>query len=384
MKKYKIHILVVMLIVVAALGTLLVQANDKSETGNNDIILTILETTGVSDINSLVFSVDVKNVSDQAQVSVDFNKELPEKAIKKYTYKDKKLNIYISGISGLFINGTDLNIGTVRVDNDKEGAKNIKVALIPESVEFINGFMQPISFQDDEVELLGKIAEEPETPADVNKEALDALLKDYSELVKTEYTEESWNAFEGVRKEAELVLADKNADQQKVDEMTERLKLAFKALVRISDSAEEAKASLEKLLNELNKILSSEYTAESWNNLYHLMQQAQLMLDNGATKEELEDMLTKLKTAQNALVKEEESTTPKPTQTGASDNGTASKTGDESNIVLWVIVAVAALAGAGIVLFLTKKKEIIVLYDFFYGNQKVADDSRYRNRCADF
>ncbi len=357
MKKYKIHILVVMLIVVAALGTLLVQANDKSETGNNDIILNILETTGVSDINSLVFSVDVKNVSDQAQVSVDFNKELPEKAIKKYTYKDKKLNIYISGISGLFINGTDLNIGTVRVDNDKEGAKNIKVALISESVEFINGFMQPISFQDDEVELLGKIAEEPETPADVNKEALDALLKDYSELVKTEYTEESWNAFEGVRKEAELVLADKNADQQKVDEMTERLKLAFKALVRISDSAEEAKASLEKLLNELNKILSSEYTAESWNNLYHLMQQAQLMLDNGATKEELEDMLTKLKTAQNALVKEEESTTPKPTQTGASDNGTASKTGDESNIVLWVIVAVAALAGAGIVLFLTKKKE---------------------------
>ncbi|MDE7309042.1 MAG: sortase B protein-sorting domain-containing protein, partial [Lachnospiraceae bacterium] len=35
----------------------------------------------------------------------------------------------------------------------------------------------------------------------------------------------------------------------------------------------------------------------------------------------------------------------------------ASKTGDESNIVLWIILAVAALAGAGIVLFLTKKKE---------------------------
>ncbi len=81
------------------------------------------------------------------------------------------------------------------------------------------------------------------------------------------------------------------------------------------------------------------------------------MIDNGATKEELEDMLTKLKAAQNGLVKEEESTTPTQTQTGASDKGTASKTGDESNIVLWIILAVAALAGAGIVLFLTKKKE---------------------------
>ena len=141
--------------------------------------------------------------------------------------------------------------------------------------------------------------------------------------------------------------------------MVERLKLAFKALVIISDSAEEAKASLENLLNELNKLLSSEYTAESWNNLYSLMQQAQLMIDNGATKEELEDMLTKLKAAQNGLVKEEESTTPTQTQTqtGASDKGTASKTGDESNTVLWIILAVAALAGAGIVLFLTKKKE---------------------------
>ncbi|MCI9379186.1 MAG: hypothetical protein HFI06_11940 [Eubacterium sp.] len=33
--------------------------------------------------------------------------------------------------------------------------------------------------------------------------------------------------------------------------------------------------------------------------------------------------------------------------------------------------------------FLTKKKEIIVLYDFFYGNQKVADDSRYINNLSE-
>ena len=357
MKKYKIHILVVMLIIVAALGTLLVQANDESEAGNNDIILNILETARVSEITSLRFSVDVKNVSEQAQVSVDFNSNLPDNMIKKYTYQNKKLNIYISGITELFGNNTDLNVGTVRVDNDKEGAKNVKIVLIPESVEFINGLMDNIEFKEDEVELLGKLAEEPESPAKVNKEALDSLMKEYSELVKSEYTEESWNIFEGVKKEAELVLADKNVDQQKVDEMVERLKLTFEALVRISASAEDAKASLENLLNELNKILSSEYTAESWNNLYNLMQQAQLMIDNGATKEELEDMLTKLKAAQSGLVKEEESTTPKPTQTNASDKGIASKTGDESNTVVWIILAVVALVGAGIVLFLTKKKE---------------------------
>lgn len=359
MKKYKIHILVAMLIVVAALGTLLVQANDKSETGNNDIILNILETARVSDITSLTFSVDVKNVSEQAQVSVDFNKNLPDNAIKKWTYQDKKLNIYIAGISELFVNSTDLNVGTVRVDNDKEGAKNVKIALIPESVEFINELMDDISFQEDKVELTGKIAEEPEEPAEANKEALDSLMKEYSGLVKSEYTEESWKAFEEVRKEAEGVLADKNASQQKVDEMTKKLRDARDVLVPVSDSADSAKASLENLLKELNKILSSEYTAESWNKLYNFMQQAQLMLDNGATKEEMEDMLTKLKTAQNGLVKEEETTTeaPKPTQTDISDKGTASKTGDESNVTLWIVLAAAAVVGAGIVLFLTKKKE---------------------------
>jgi len=379
MKKYKIHILVVMLIIVAALGTLLVQANDKSETGSNDIILNIRETAGVSEITSLTFSVDVKNVSDQAQVSVDFSEELPEKAIKKYTYKDKKLNIYIAGTADeLFANEkTDLNIGTVIVDNDIEGAKKIKIALIPESVEFINKPMEPISFEKDEVELLGKIAEEPESLDEADKEALDSLIQEYSKLVESEYTQESWRNFEEVREEARLVLADKDAGQQKVDEMTERLELAFRALVKISDSSEDARASLENILNELNKLLSSEYTAESWNNLYHFMQQAQLMLDNGATKEELEDMLTKLKAAQSGLVKEESSTpeegitvpkeepsTPKegitaqkPAQTNASDKADSSKTGDESNVMLWVILAVVAVVGAGIVLFVTKKKD---------------------------
>lgn len=358
MKKYKIHILVVMLIIVAALGTLLVQANDKSEAGGNDIILNISEKAERSNITSLTFSVDVKNVSDQAQVSVDFNKELPENAIKKCTYQDKKLNIYIAGISELFEEEvSELNIGTVRVANDTEGAKNIKIALIPDSVEFINILMSDISYQADDVELKGRITEEPEVPAEVDKTKLDSQIKNYNQLglVSSNYTEESWKNFEAARKEAEALLQNANASQAEVDAMLKKLEDAYNALVSISDSVEEAEAAVKNKLNELNKLLSSEYTDESWNNLYNYMQQAQLMLDNGATKEELEDILTKLNAAQQGLVKEEETTTPKPAQTGATD--TASKTGDESNVMLWIILAVVALAGAGVVMFLTKKKE---------------------------
>lgn len=358
MKKYKIHILVVMLIIVAALGTLLVQANDKSEPGGNDIILNISEKAERSEITSLTFSVIVKNVSDQAQVSVDFNEKLPENAIKKCTYQDKKLNIYIAGISELFEEEvSELNIGTVRVDNDTEGAKNIKIALIPDSVEFINILMSDISYQTDEVKLKGRITEEAEVPAEVDKTKLDSQIKNYGQLglVSSSYTEESWKNFEAVRKEAEDLLQNANASQAEVDAMLKKLEAAYNALVSISDSAEDAKAAVQNKLNELNKLLSSDYTDKSWNNLYNYMQQAQLMLDNGATKEELEDILTKLNAAQQGL--EEETTTPKPAQTGAVDKDTASKTGDESNVMLWVILAVVALAGAGVVMFLTKKKE---------------------------
>lgn len=365
MKKYRIYILIAALIAAAVLGTLLVQANDKSDTGSNDITLNILETAGVPDITSLSFSVEVKNVSDNADVKVEFSDELDEldkrdevlgNIIRESTYKDKKLNIYIAGTQELFQNGTDLDIGTIVVDGDKDGAKKIKLELIDDSVRFINKFDQDILFQEEKVELLGDLVNESEEPADVNKKELNDLINEYSKLVKSEYTQESWIELEKVLEAAKQMQADTEAAQQDVDAMVQSLKKAFGALVRISSDLENAKGSLENKLTELNKLLSSEFTDESWNALYSLMQQAQLMLDNGATKEEIEDILTKLNKAQSELVKEEVSK-PENTNPAKPDKGPASDTGDESNVMLWVILAGIALVGVIAALFLTKKKD---------------------------
>ena len=356
MKKYRIYILVAALIVAAVLGTLLVQANDESDTGSNDITLNILETAGVPDITSLSFSVDVENVSDNADVSVIFSEELPENIIKESTYKDRQLNIYIAGTQELFQNGTDLNIGTIKVNNDKDGARKIKLELIDDSVKFINKFDEDILFPEEKVELLGELVDVPEEPAEVNKEVLDNKISEYSKLVESEYTQASWSDFKKVLEEAKQIQSDTTAKQQDVDDMIQKLEKAFAALVRISDSLEAAKSSLENKINELNKLLSSEYTDESWNALYSLMQQAQFMLDNGATQEEIEDILAKLNKAQGELVKEE-NLKPENTNPTKPDKEPASNTGDKSNVTLWVIVAVVALIGVVAALFITKKKD---------------------------
>lgn len=357
MKKYRIHILVVMLIAAAAFCTL-VQAGDKAQTGSNDITLNFPDSPEVQEITSLKFSVEVGNVSDSAKVSVRFKDTLPENAIKKTTYQDNCLNIYIAGAEKLIPDGNSLEIGTVQVEKDVEGAGNVKISLIPDSVELINSLQDEIQFPEGEVNLSGGIVEEPETPDAVNKEALDSLIKECSGLIQDEYTEESWKNFEEIRKEAENLFANENADQQSVNEMTEKLRTAYEGLVRISNSPEDARSSLENMLNELNQLRSSEYTVESWNALYDLMQQAQILLDNGSSQEELDDLLAKLRAARNRLVQEEvmTETETQKTEINSSDEKAASRTGDESHIAFWVILGVIALGAIGILAFTNKRK----------------------------
>lgn len=357
MKKYRIHILVVMLIVAAAFCTL-VQAGDKAQTGNNDITLNFPDSPEVQEITSLKFCVEVRNVSDSAKVSVIFKDTLPENAIKKTTYQDSQLNVYIAGAGKLISDGNSLEVGTIQVENDVEGAGNVRISLIPDSVELINSLEDEIQFPDGEVELSGRIVEEPETPDAVNKEILDSLIKEYSGLTWDEYTQESWQSFEKARKEAEDLLANENADQQSVDELAEKLRAAYEGLVRISNSPEDARGSLENILNELNQLRSSEYTVESWNALYSLMQQAQILLDNGATQEEMDDLLAKLRAARNGLVKEQEmtETETQKTEINSSDKKAVSKTGDESHVTFWVILGVIALGAIAILAFTNKRK----------------------------
>lgn len=353
---------------------------------------------------SLKFSAEVKNVSENAKVSVDFGKSIPEKTVKKTTYKDGILTVYLAGGEELFPDNT-LEIGEITVKNDENNGKNLYVELLPKTVEIVNSgytVVEDIDEVRDEITLTGSGTEAPEeekpdpgdpdqetpqeldttklnelleelkvlNPQDYTQEswnALSALMEQASELVKNDkvsqeqintmitqlntakenlqpvskdvdttqlnalleelkgmdpqiYTQESWNTVAALIEQAEELLKSGTASQEQIDDMLNRLKAAKENLVIMS-----GRENLEQILLELNKLLSSEYTPESWNELYTLMKEANSLLENGASKAEYDAMTAKLIEAKSKLVKAEADPAPtpdpKPTPGGGSISG---------------------------------------------------------------
>ena len=122
-----------------------------------------------------------------------------------------------------------------------------------------------------------------------------------------------------------------------------------------SPDPEQAKQNLQTLMDELNNLLSSEYTAESWNELYALMKEANSLLENGASKAEYDAMTAKLIEAKSKLVKAEggngqngsisgeEVNTQKP-QNPIKDTIQGVLTGDNTPVVALALVGILSLA----------------------------------------
>lgn len=361
---------------------------------------------------SLKFSAEVKNVSENAKVSVDFGNSIPEKTVKKTTYKDGILTVYLAGGEELFPDNT-LEIGEITVKNDENNGKNLYVGLLPKTVEIVNSgytVVEDIDEVRDKITLTGSGTEAPEeekpdpgdpdqetpqeldttklnelleelkvlNPQDYTQEswnALSALMEQASELVKNDkvsqeqintmitqlkaakenlqpiskdvdttqlnalleelkgmdpqiYTQESWNTVAALIEQAEELLKSGTASQEQIDDMLNRLKAAKENLqpgTFPSPDPEQAKQNLQTLMDELNNLLSSEYTAESWNELYALMKEANSLLEKGASKSEYDAMTAKLIEAKSKLVKAEADPAPtpdpKPTPGGGSISG---------------------------------------------------------------
>ena len=384
---------------------------------------------------SLKFSAEVKNVSENAKVSIDFNKSIPEKTVKKTTYKDGILTVYLAGGEELFPDNT-LEIGEITVKNDENNGKDLYVELLPETVEIVNnGYMivEEIDPVREEIKLTGSGAEAPEeekpepekpdikvleellktlnnlNPQDYTQEswnALSALMEQASELVKNDkvsqeqintmitqlkaakenlqpvskdvdttqlnalleelkemdpqiYTQESWNTVAALIEQAEELLKSGTASQEQIDDMLNQLKAAKENLVIMS-----GRENLEQILLELNKLLSSEYTSESWNELYTLMKEANSLLEKGASKSEYDAMTAKLIEAKSKLVKAEPDPAPtpdpKPTPGGGAISGEEVNTqkpqnpikdtiqgvltGDNTPVVALALVGILSLA----------------------------------------
>ena len=74
-----------------------------------------------------------------------------------------------------------------------------------------------------------KVTSDPE-PGKVDKSKLQELYNKYKGIKADGYTAESWTAFAEARTEAETVLANEKATQEKVDKAAENLEKAFKSL----------------------------------------------------------------------------------------------------------------------------------------------------------
>lgn len=378
---------------------------------------------------SLKFSAEVKNVSENAKVSVDFGNSIPEKTVKKTTYKDGILTVYLAGGEELFPDNT-LEIGEITVKNDENNGKNLYVELLPETVEIVNSgytVVKDIDAEREEIKLTGSGAVAPEeekpdsekpdikaleellktlnnlNPQDYTQEswnALSALMEQASELVKNDkvsqeqinnmitqlnaakenlqpvskdvdttqlnalleelkgmdpqiYTQESWNTVAALIEQAEELLKSGTASQEQIDNMFNQLKAAKENLVIMS-----GRENLEQILLELNKLLSSEYTPESWNELYTLMKEANSLLENDASKAEYDAMTAKLIEAKSKLVKAEggngqngaisgeevNSQKPQKPQNPIKDTIQGVLTGDNTPVVALALVGILSLA----------------------------------------
>lgn len=343
---------------------------------------------------SLKFSAEVKNVSENAKVSVDFGNSIPEKTVKKTTYKDGILTVYLAGGEELFPDNT-LEIGEITVKNDKNNGKNLYVELMPETVEIVNSgytVVEDIDAEREEIKLTGSGTEapeaekpdpgdpDPETPQELDTTKLNALLEELKGMDPQIYTQESWNTVAALIEQAEELLKSGTASQEQIDDMLNRLKAAKENLqpgTLPSPDPGQAKQNLQTLMDELNNLLSSEYTAESWNELYTLMKEANSLLENGASKAEYDAMTAKLIEAKSKLVKAEPDPSPtpnpKPTPGGGAISGEEVNsqkpqnpikdtiqgvlTGDNTPVVALALVGILSLAVILGILFSKKMKK---------------------------
>ena len=145
------------------------------------------------------------------------------------------------------------------------------------------------------------VKDEEET---VDTTALEAAIKSAENLTESDYTAASWSDLCVELKEAKDELAALHT-QSTVDEATEHLNAAIKALVK-AETKEETKTDVTKLnavIEKAEALKQSDYTAESWKNLQTALDAAKKLTDATAEQTVVDQAASDLETAILALVK---------------------------------------------------------------------------------
>lgn len=207
-----------------------------------------------------------------------------------------------------------------------------------------------------------KVTSDPE-PGKVDKSKLQELYNKYKGIKADGYTAESWTAFAEARTEAETVLANEKATQEKVDKAAENLEKAFKSLKKEEtkpdpdptpdpDPGAADVSGLKNLYEAYKDIKSDGYTAESWAAFDKARAEAEKILANpNATQDDVNAAKAALEAAYKGLVPK---TQPNPTP-GGNVGSTAVVTGDSANIAGYLTVLLAA-GGIAVVTFFRRKR----------------------------
>ena len=145
------------------------------------------------------------------------------------------------------------------------------------------------------------VKDEEET---VDTTALEAAIKSAENLTESDYTAASWSDLCVELKEAKDELAALHT-QSTVDEATEHLNAAIKALVK-AETKEETKTDVTKLnavIEKAEALKQRDYTAESWKNLQTALDAAKKLTDATAEQTVVDQAASDLETAILALVK---------------------------------------------------------------------------------
>ena len=191
----------------------------------------------------------------------------------------------------------------------------------------------------------------------VDNEKLKSFVDDLSNLEQKDYTKDSWKQFQTVLKEAKDVLSNLDATKDEINDMYQKLLDAYNGLVTLND-----KSGLTDLISKADQLQEKDYTKDSWKQLVEALTQAkEVSAKEDATKEEINEAISNLEKTMNALKKVDSSTKDDNTSKGntsSKDNqvitsttkndkkrSSTAKTGDETNIILFVLMAFMSWLG---------------------------------------
>ena len=221
------------------------------------------------------------------------------------------------------------------------------------------GYTTPLTFT-------YKVAGETPAPSQIDTSALEAAIAEADGLKESDYTPDSWAAYQTAFANAKAALEVKES-QEAVDQAKTALDKAKAALAKAEEPKKEVSTdALEKAIKAAGALKESDYTADSWKALQSALTEANTALKEKKDQATVDKATENLNKAISALVKKDagqkangtSGTSGKAGSGSASNtnNGKAAKTGDPSGLFGWLGLAVTSL-GAGIGGFSLKRKK---------------------------